>query len=125
MKYLLDINLLLAGIWKNHSQHAKAFNWLAGKALVLSPLSELGFIHVSTNPKAINAPMDKTRELLRQFQKERQTEHIPDDLPALASSAKTSPQVTDYYLAALADRHGLRLATLDEGIKHPAAEVVN
>lgn len=44
------------------------------------------------------------------------------DLPALESSPETSAQVTDIYLAELASRHGMKLATLDASIKHPAVE---
>ena len=42
MKHLLDVNVLLAGIWENHSRHAEVFAWLDGKNIVLCPLAELG-----------------------------------------------------------------------------------
>jgi len=42
-------------------------------------------------------------------------------LPALESNPQKSDEVTDRYLAELAARHDLKLATLDGGIKHPAA----
>ena len=125
MTHLLDVNVLLAAIWENHSQHAKTFRWLEGKAVAVCPLSELGFLRVSTNPKAIHAPMEKTRELLQKFLAERNVKRIPDDLPALDSHPQKSEQVTDAYLAALADKHGVKFATLDENISHPAAVLVN
>ncbi len=125
MKYLLDVNILLAAIWKDHGQHAVTIAWLAGKSTVLCPLVELGFIRISTNAKAINSSMEKARKLLEEFHSERQTEFIADDLLALNSHAKTSGQVTDHYLASLAHQHGLKLATLDAGLKHPAAEIVS
>ena len=124
MKYLPDVNVLLAAIWSNHSQHATTFAWLDGKEIVLCPLCELGFLRISTNKKAINAPMEKARELLRRFAAERRAERVPDDLPALDSRSATSEQVTDHYLADLAASHGLKLATLDEGIRHPAVVLV-
>ncbi len=124
MKYLLDVNLLLAVIWVNHPQHAEAFAWLSGKSLALCPLSELGFLRISTNKKAINAPMDASRELLEKFAAERKVERISDDLPPLKSHPKTSEQVTDLYLADLAAKHGCKLGTLDTGIKHSAVEIV-
>ena len=65
--HLLDVNLLLAAIWVNHPQHAKASQWLSGKSIMLCPLAELGFLRISTNRRAINAPMEKARELLGQF----------------------------------------------------------
>jgi toxin-antitoxin system PIN domain toxin len=124
MKHLLDVNVLLAAIWSNHSRHTEAFAWLEGKSIVLCPLCELGFLRISTNRKVMNAPMDKARELLEKFIHERRADRIADDLPALESHPQNSEQVTDHYLADLATCHGLKLATLDEGVRHPAAEVI-
>ena len=124
MKHLMDVNLLLAAIWENHSQHERAFRWLEGKKLAVCPLTELGFIRISTNPKVINAPMAKTRALLKNFLDDRAVERLPDDVPALDSKPQKSEQVTDSYLATLADRHGMKLATLDGNIKHPAVVLV-
>ncbi len=124
MRHLLDVNILLAAIWENHPQHAKVFAWLAGKNIMLCPLAELGFLRISTNKKAINAPMDKARGLLEQFAHERNAERIPDDLAPLQSRPKTSEAVTDQYLADLAVRHGAKLVTLDQNISHKAVEVI-
>jgi toxin-antitoxin system PIN domain toxin len=124
MKHLMDVNLLLAAIWENHSQHERAFRWLEGKKLAVCPLTELGFIRISTNPKVINAPMAKTRVLLKNFLDDRAVERLSDDVPALDSKPQKSEQVTDSYLATLADKHGMKLATLDGNIKHPAVVLV-
>ena len=35
-----------------------------------------------------------------------------------------SDALLDFYLASLAQKHGMQLATLDEGIKHQAAFVI-
>jgi len=125
VKYLLDVNLLLAAIWENHSRHAEAFAWLEDKTVLFCPLAELGFLRISANEKAINAPMDMARELLQKFSAERKAERIPDDLAPLDSHPRTSEEVTDLYLADLAHKHGAKLATLDEGINHSAVEVVS
>jgi len=124
MKHLLDVNVLLAAIWENHPQHTRVFDWLPGKSILLCPLSELGFLRVSTHKRAINAPMDKARELLERFSSERKAEWLADDLPALDSHPERSEEVTDRYLADLAARKGAVLATLDEGIRHGAAQVI-
>ena len=124
MKSLLDVNVLLAAIWSHHSRHAETFAWLPGKSLVICPLGELGFLRISTNRRAIHASMDQTRILLERFLEERNVEHIADDIPALASHARTSEQVTDHYLADLAAKHGLKLATLDRQLTHPHAELI-
>lgn len=124
MRYLLDVNVLLAANWQHHPQHAKAFAWLAGKEVALCPVSELGFLRISTHKKAMNAPMEDAMKTLTTFISQRKPVRIADDLPALESHPKNSEQVTDHYLAALADRHGCKLATLDEGIAHPAVELI-
>jgi predicted nucleic acid-binding protein len=56
MKHLLDVNVLLAAIWNTHPQHNRAFTWLAGKSIVLRPLTELGFLRIST--KGLNQCSD-------------------------------------------------------------------
>lgn len=126
MKYLLDVNLLIADVVQTHSQHARVRNWLAGKQVVLCPIVELGFLRISTHSRAaIGLTMTDARDRLEKFGQQRGAERIPDDLPALASQAQTSDQVTDHYLANLAAKHGLRLATLDVRIHHSAIELVS
>jgi toxin-antitoxin system PIN domain toxin len=124
LRHLLDVNLLLAAIWANHPQHAKTFAWLSGKSVILCPLSELGFLRISTNKKAINAPMEKARELLNKFATDRKAVRIADDLPVLDSHPRKSEEVTDHYLADLATQHGARLATLDQNLNHPSVDVI-
>ncbi len=124
MKHLLDVNLLLAAIWSDHPQFAKADAWLAGKKIVVCPISELGFLRISTNKRAFAAPMATARTLLEKFLAETKAARIPADLPALDSQPANSDQVTDHYLADLAARHGMKLATFDAGIQHPAVELV-
>ena len=118
------MNILLAGIWADHPHHGKVFAWLSGKNVVLCPLSELGFLRISTNKKAINAPMDKARELLAQFVADRKAARITDDLPPLDSHPGKSDEVIDQYLADLATRHGARLATLDQNIRHSSVDLI-
>jgi toxin-antitoxin system PIN domain toxin len=125
MKYLLDVNVLLAAIWAKHPQHSRAFDWLADKTIVLCPLAELGFLRISTNKKvSINVPMEHARNALSKFAKERNAGWIHDDLEPLDSSPRDSDQVTDQYLADLAAKHGARLATFDQRIKHRAIEAI-
>jgi uncharacterized protein len=123
MKYLLDVNLLIQGIWQGHPNHAATFAWLKGKDILVCPLVELGFIRISTG--VLGAAMKETRQLLAAFVKERKAGRINDDLPALESQPETSAQVTDHYLASVAQKHGLRLATFDRRISHPAVEVIS
>jgi len=43
MKYLLDVNFLVAAILDSHTQHRVADKWLDGKPLATCPLAETGF----------------------------------------------------------------------------------
>jgi predicted nucleic acid-binding protein len=124
VKYLLDINVLLAGIWTVHSEHARAFAWLEDKEIVICPITELGFIRISSNRRTFAYEMDRVRSGLEKFYEERKPEIIPDDLRPLQSHPRTSDEVTDHYLADLAAKYGLKFATFDRRIKHPAVELI-
>ncbi|HUA66291.1 MAG TPA: PIN domain-containing protein [Alphaproteobacteria bacterium] len=125
MTHLLDVNVLLAAIWDGHTLHQRAFDGIKGKAIAVCPLTELGFIRISTNPKAtINAPMDRAQELLQRFIDERGASRIPDDLPALESNPAKSEELTDSYLAELAARHGMKFATMDARVKHQSVTYI-
>jgi len=52
-------------------------------------------------------------------------EFVPGDLRALEGvAAPTSAKTTDWYLANLAQKHGVQWATLDQSARHPATELV-
>lgn len=54
-----------------------------------------------------------------------EAEFVPCDLDSLDSDEpSTGTRTTDFYLASLAAKHGMRLATLDESIGHKAAFVI-
>lgn len=57
MKYLLDVNLLIAAVWTTHADHTKADAWITGKQLALCPITELGFLRISTHPRGLNSAM--------------------------------------------------------------------
>jgi uncharacterized protein len=124
MKYLLDISALIAVIWTDHASHAATERWLKGKDLATCPLTELGFLRISTNSKALGATMRDARKLLEDFLSSHDVEFVSADLPALRSSAQKSEEVTDCYLAELAASKAMKLATLDQGIVHGAAELI-
>ena len=94
------------------------------KALATCPLSELGFLRISTNPRTYNVSMSLARRSLEAFLAAHQVESIPADLPALKSTARTTGEVTDCYLADLAASKRMKLATLDTGMAHPAVELI-
>lgn len=125
MKHLLDVNVLLAALISTHPNNARAFTWLAGKQIVLCPTTELGFLRIGCHKKAYNLPLTVLRQSLERFSKSRKAGWIPDDLPALESKkAGNAEDITDHYLADLASKHGLMLATFDGRIKHSSVELV-
>jgi predicted nucleic acid-binding protein len=124
VRYLLDVNSLIASIWTTHSHHARTDAWLKGKDLATCPLTELGFLRISTHPKALNADMASARSLLADFLEKRAVQWVAADLPALNAHGEKSDAVTDFYLAELAHSKGMKLATLDCGIKHQAIELI-
>jgi len=124
VKHLLDVNVLLAAIWDSHVHHARTKAWLEDKTVTVCPISALGFIRISTHKRGYGFTMDAAREGLQKFAADMKAVRIPDDLDALDSHPRTSDQVTDHYLADLAAKHGLKLATLDEQLKHPSADLL-
>ena len=117
MKYLLDVNLLLACVWRSHAQHSRASAWLDRQAVFATcPLSQLGFLRVSLSPGYRAAPGDALAAL-DDLTSRKGSRFIADDLPADGIPAVSShADVTDAYLVALAKAHGFRLATLDESL---------
>jgi predicted nucleic acid-binding protein len=124
MTYLLDVNVLMAALWTTHAQHAVTDAWLKGKQVALCPISEMGFLRVSTHPRALGAVMAEAERFLAEFYKGVSPRFVPADLSACGLGAKNSDAVTDHYLARLADRHKMKLGTLDGDITHPAVELI-
>jgi predicted nucleic acid-binding protein len=123
MTYLLDVSTIIALLWRTQADHDKVSVGAKGKKLAVCPITELGFIRVSTS-KAFNLPMDDARKLLEDFIGF--AEFVPDDLRALDGAvAPSSTKTTDWYLANLAHKHGMQWATLDQTAKHPAAVLIN
>ena len=124
MKVLLDVSTLVALLWENHVHHVRVETWAKGKTLVLCPITELGFVRVSSSP-AHNATVREAREVLGDFIRVFSPEFIPADACQLdTQAAPTSGKTTDWYLAELAEKHGLKWATLDQNAAHPAALVI-
>lgn len=123
MKYLLDVSTLVAALWQNHVFHKRASVWLDGKKLAVCPITEIGFLRVSA--AAHGADMDHAREMLKAFLDKYDPAFIPCDRRALEGLKATGgAKTTDFYLANLAQAHGMKWATLDESINHPAACVI-
>ena len=132
MKSLLDVNVLVAWGWKEHSDHERVAKWLVlersqpDTGFLTSPIPELGFIRVSVQRAAGAIAAREACSALEGMLASLGKTHlfIPDDLrgSALPAWCKGAARTTDAYLLALATAHGAKLATLDKGI--PDAFVV-
>jgi toxin-antitoxin system PIN domain toxin len=133
--YLLDVNILIALTWPQHVHHTLTHAWFertGRQAWASCPLTQLGFVRISSNPKIIaNAvsPRAAATVLAKMVALSGHT-FWADDLPvnglaAMSGTALTGHrQVTDAYLIELARHHDGVLATLDAGLAEllPVAE---
>jgi len=123
---LLDVNVLIALFDPMHSMNSKARAWFAGGAqkIATCPITELGFVRITSNPRYANpfASPNDALVILRQLHAHHRHVFWPDAL-ALADTAfephgfDVHKQTTDHYLLRLAMHYGGQLATLDAGIK--------
>lgn len=125
--YLLDVNVLVALTWPNHVHHLAARSWFdreGSTSWATCPITELGFVRVSANPRAIRDAVSPPEAVavLKQLTDLSGHHFWPDELPVRATgpfaalSLVGHRQVTDAYLVALAEHNGGKLATLDRGI---------
>jgi len=128
MTGLLDVNVLVALAWPNHIHHARAHVWFSsvrGRGWATCPLTQSGFVRVSSNTAAIpdaRTPREASALLRRIVQL---PGHVfwPDDVSAvdegdqIFSRVVGYRQVTDAHLLSLAIRRGGKLATFDAGIR--------
>ena len=113
MSWLLDVNTLLASRWETHMDHAKVRDWLDGlPEFHTTPIVELGFMRVSISP-AYSATWQDAHRSLTSLLSRPEHRFLPDDLSATASPETSYKDTTDAHLVRLAERHGLKLATLD------------
>ena len=125
-RYLLDVNLLIALAWPSHVHHAEAQSWFLRKrkaGFSTCPLTQTGFVRVSSNPKFIAdavSPADAL-SLLHEITRLPEHEFWPDTLSLDDALRKVGrlmaghQQVTDAYLTGLALARAGILATLDRG----------
>ena len=129
MKYLLDVNALVALGIGSHTAHATAERWLfraqsAGATFASCAISELGFVRVSVQAGLL-PDVASARHLLSRMKASINIELLPDavGMEKLPAYVKTPAQLTDGHLLALAAAHNAKLATLDAGI--PGAERIS
>jgi uncharacterized protein len=134
IRFLLDVNVLIALIDPAHVLHDRAHDWFAAKghkAWATCPLTENGVLRIVGHPRYPNSPGSPAAvaELLRSFRKLPGHAFWPDDISLLDSEQLDtarlldSSHVTDSYLLALAHAHEGQLATFDQHM--PADAIVD
>lgn len=126
MKYLLDVNALVALGFLQHEFHGRVAAWVQslGKSaryeMLTCPITELGFVRVLSQVPQYGFTVAQSRLLLTRLKQQSVVpfEFIADDhdVSRLPPWVKTARQTTDGHLAELAKAHGCVLATLDERI---------
>ena len=122
MKYLLDVNVLVAHLVAVHTHHARTRAWVLTLAradtLLLSPWVEIGFLRVGLQARLIPDLATGQRLLRGVAAGAARIEAIADGSRAAALPlwADTPARLGDGHLAALAAAHGCRLATFDRDI---------
>lgn len=123
MKYLLDVNALIALRHSRSPHHAAFHHWVAQvgfKNVLTCAHSELGFIRVSM--QVFGYSLDEAQEALAATKKKLGGFVAEAPSPKLSPWAETAGRTSDAYLMQLAGRNKLRLATFDGGI--PGAESI-
>jgi predicted nucleic acid-binding protein len=125
VKYLLDVNVLVALGFLQHEFHERVANWvhtLASRGipeLATCSITELGFVRVLAQARSMDSPSPHARTLLLRLKTANSLfTFIPDDhdVSHIPAWVKTAKQTTDSHLVQLAKAKSAILATLDERI---------
>lgn len=130
-RWLLDVNALVGLLWSVHSLHGKANSWFAQESPVVvgCAFTELSFVRVSMADRTIAAAFTDAEAALARFvaalgPRYRFIDRLPPAGVLRGLAVRTHKDVSELYLCELAAANGARVATLDAGIKHPAAVVI-
>ncbi|HKW33367.1 MAG TPA: PIN domain-containing protein [Candidatus Acidoferrum sp.] len=128
MRYLLDVNALLALVILEHEFHARVASWVKRLGttgvpeLATCSITELGFVRVLGQAQQYGLSVAQARELLLKVKHSHGMRwiFIPDDHDTshLPRWVRTPKQTTDGHLAELARANEAVLATLDRRIPH-------
>jgi predicted nucleic acid-binding protein len=123
MKYLLDVNALIALGIIHHEFHDRVGLWLRAQQwppVATCPITELGFVRVLAHVPAYKCTVSEARTLLLRLKQAKTPPmtFIQDnlDISHLPAWAKTPNQTTDGHLVELAAANDAVFATLDERI---------
>ncbi len=123
MRYLLDVNALVALGTFHHQFHGRVNTWITsqtGANWLTCSITELGFARVIAQTPGYGFTVQQARTLLLSL---KTTSGLPftflvdgNDFSLLPAWVKTPKQTTDGHLVELAKANGAVLATLDQGI---------
>lgn len=123
MKYLLDVNALIALGHLEHEHHERVARWLRmerSSPLLTCSITELGFVRILAQAPSYGFTIAHAQSLLRQIKESPGYSFtlIADaqDASQLPAWVRSSRQTTDGHLVQLASAHGAMLATLDAKI---------
>jgi uncharacterized protein len=132
MRYLLDVNTLLALVVLEHEFHMRVASWVerleasGGLELATCSITELGFVRVLGQAQQYGSSVAQARDLLLKVKNSDGMRwiFIPDDrdISHLPRWVRTPKQTTEGHLAELARANEAILATLDRRI--PGAFVI-
>lgn len=123
MKYLLDVNALIACEHLGSPHHAAFHQWVAKvgfKNLFSCAHSELGFIRISM--QVFGYTLDEAQDALSNIRKKLGGFILEAPSPKLSPWAKSAGRTSDAWLMQLADKNNFKFATFDGGI--PGAESI-
>ena len=126
MKYLLDVNVLVAWGWSDHVDHVRTVTWIADARsrkttmLLTSAIPELGFVRISVQRTGGRVTVKEASDTLAGMVTTLGARHVflSDDLAArhFPEWCSYASRTTDAHLLKLAVSHSAKLATLDAGI---------
>jgi predicted nucleic acid-binding protein len=123
MKYLLDVNALIAFGVIQHQFHEHVVDWVAlnrGSVFLTTPVTEIGFVRVVANVPVYQLNVLQAKSLLLNLKENPDlplaflTDGI--EISRLPDWVRVPSKVTDGHLMQLATAHDAILATLDKGI---------
>ena len=114
---LLDVNALVALVWDTHVHHEVMSEWFDERTGPWStcPVSEAGFVRISSNPKVIAGALGVLRDLREVGERRFLSNDVSltdADVPRIVGHR----QVTDALLLTVARRAGIALVTFDTAI---------
>ena len=124
MKWLPDVNLLVALVSSGHAHHGPAQAWFAAaskQGWCTTPLTELGMLRMLCHPAVTDDPLNwaDAIDVLRQVKAHPDCRFLESGAPVEQALERMQiqghNQINDAYLLGLAVQRGIRVATFDKG----------